>query len=212
MTETIGQYRNNCTLVAIKEVSNKPDAEILAAFRRHNYKNNKGMWQDDYLKAGRELGLQFGETKSVWTLRVAERNELKEVGKDTFKFRYSMTIGQVLKYLAKGTFLLRIRSHLLVVRDGKVVDLNFYKPKLKRQAVDFTEVLNAYQPEKKGFLKLARGNVRRAGSKNYTICQEAVDYLRNHKDVTAEELLKNCKLYHRGYLNWDIKRGNIVEV
>jgi hypothetical protein len=208
--ETIMQFRNNCTLVAIKEITGADDAAVLAAVRKHNYKNNQGMYASDYMAAANDLGIKFGEMKS--TLNFARANG-PSAG---YAMPKHPTLGVVASHLKKGTFLVRTKRHVLVVRDGKIVDTNWNKPSLRRDTFDYVEVLNPHAPEKKGFLKSARraGAGCKYGSKNWHICKAAHDYLATHKDVTAKELLDNCsdKGFHRAYLNWELKRGNIVEI
>lgn len=207
--ERIEQFRNNCVLVALKEVSGKSDAEILAAVRRHNYKNNKGMYQDDYMKAGRELGMEFGESKYCTFLYADEFSTMRSNGNFNIP---RVTLSAVAKKLNKGTFLVRTNRHVLVIRDGRVIDKNWTRtPSLGRAAIDYTEVKNAYQAEKTGVLKVARRNSRKFGTRAYTIGQQAFDYIRNNPKATAADVLKNCPGYKANWLAWDLKRGNIVE-
>jgi hypothetical protein len=208
--ETIMQFRNNCTLVAIREITGRSDDAVLAAVRKHGYKDNQGMYANDYMNAAKDLGIKFGEMKS--TLNFAKANSSTA----SYMTVKRPTLGVVASQLKKGTYLVRTHRHVLVVRDGKVVDTNWNKPSLRRETFDYVEVLNAHAPEKKGFLKSARraGAGCKYGSKNWHICKAAHDYLATHTNVTANELLKNCsdKGFHRAYLNWELKRGNIVEI
>ena len=206
--ERIEHYRNNCTLVALKEISGKSDAEILAAVRRNNYKNNQGMYQDDYLRAGRELGMIFGENKYCTTLFVDQFE-----GNVSIKYNIPrITLSAILKKLGKGTFLVRTPRHVLVVRDGKMVDKNFYRPKLGRSAIDYTEVKNAYQAPKLGVLKVARENSRKRGTRPWIIAEKVFNYIKANPKATAAEVLKVSPGYSQSWLNWDLKRGNIVEI
>jgi hypothetical protein len=208
--EKITDYRNNCVLVALKEVSGKDDAEIFRAVRNHNYKNNGGMYQSDYMKAATELGIEMSDVRSCYSLFADQFNEMRSRG--NFNIPSRTTLTAVLKKLNKGTFLVRTPGHILVIRDGRVVDKNFYKPRLGRSTVDYVEVLNAHQEKKVGGLKAVRRNSRRYGTRAYTIGQQAFDYLAKNPTATAADVLRNCPGYKRNWLDWDIKRGNIVEI
>ena len=56
--ETISSMNNNCSLVALKEVTNAPDEVIFRAVRKNGYKNNKGMYTHQIIAAAKELGLE----------------------------------------------------------------------------------------------------------------------------------------------------------
>ena len=203
--ETIRMFRNNCTLVAIKEVTGADDAAVLAAVRKHNYKDNHGMYADDYMAAARDLGIKFGEMKPTFQL-------LPTAGTISGWSAKRPTLKAVIAKLTKGTFFVRTRRHVLVVRDGAVIDHNWSKPSLGRETFDYVEVLNAHKPVKTGVLKVARRNSRKYGTSAWVIGQRAFDYIRANPKATAEDVLKNCPGYKKNWLAWDMKRGNIVEV
>jgi hypothetical protein len=199
--ERIAHYRNNCVLVAIKEVSGRDDVDILAAVRKHGYKNNHGMWKHDYDKALTDLGMELGSTIQAYDLR-------KVCGADQFK---PITLRTVLSYLKRktGVWMVRVRGHVFTIREGRLVDTNIRKAALGRRIVDITEVLNPYRPVISGLVTYARSiNPKRFGSSSYSRFHEMMNYVRTHGPVKKEVLFEKTS-YHSGDYRFDLERGNI---
>lgn len=208
--ENIYNYRNNCTLVALKEITGATDDAIMETVRRNNYRNNDGMYQNDYHNAARQLGIKLGEVKHAYSYMSDQRKAAGQIyGFGTL----NMTVKTFLQKMKTGCFLVRTQRHVFVVRDGVLVDTNWNKSSLGRHVVDFTEVLNPFQKAKIGKLKLVRyrnQRKKRAGE----IGQAMINFFRTKTNMitTKEELLKSVPGYKSNWLAWDIKRGNIVEI
>src|SRR5262245_48845540 len=119
--EQIWQKRNNCVLVMLKELTGKSDEEIFAAVRRHNYRDNHGMYQHDYLKAATELGMKFGEIRWGHDLHRFVPTSISLNVDERFALRGKITISKFLKYIKTGTYMVRSPGHVFVVRDGKLL-------------------------------------------------------------------------------------------
>lgn len=199
--ERITYFQNNCTLVAIKEVSNRSDEDILVAVRKQGYKNNHGMWQHQYHAALADLGIKLGQPVSAYSLRMI-------CGADQFK---PITLSTVLRYLKSktGVWLVRTQGHVFTVREGMLVDTNMRKARLGRRVVDVTEVLNPFVPTLKGLVDYARSiNPKKFGSFSYSRFHEMMNYIRLNGPTKKEVLFEKTK-YHAGDYRFDLERGHI---
>lgn len=139
MSDTIDSKRNNCTLVAVREVSRLPDDQILAAFRRFGYRDHKGFNSYGYISACGALGLQItqidrrslsieGRAEYVFRKRPYSFGEGDE-DEDRIEARNPntrITLGMFCRQRKEGVFLVQVSGHLLVVRGGQIVDHNMY--------------------------------------------------------------------------------------
>ena len=200
--ECLGDYRNNCVLVALKEVSGRPDHDIFDAVRRHNYKNNRGMYKDDYMAAAADLGIATEPSIYVSSLRWSEKP----------------TVARVIRaLLQEGTWLVRTIGHILVVKNGRLIDKNMSKPRLGRRVVDVTRVLNPHVPQKSGYVRVVRHACRRRGTTARARFNEMAAFLARHPRTTRQELLAAVDNSYTGVLRsydavdfeWDLSRGNI---
>ena len=203
--DTINSKRNNCVLVALREVSNLPDEAILSAVRKHGYREDKGMYQGHYHAAAQNLGLLLGETVRPQAFFPAEASSGHVY---SLPFR-KMTINKVLPHLSKGVYFLRVEGHVMVVRDGRLVDHNWSKASLRRRVLDVTQVLNAYVPPVKGYVKCVRSRGRRAGVPSWHRYEAMKAYLKANPETTPEQLVSNSP-YLKADVRWDLKRGNII--
>lgn len=205
-TENISGYRNNCVLVALKEVSGKSDDEIMSAVRRCNYKNDKGMYYEDYMRAARLLGVEIGEQR--W------HYDLQRISGDQFK---RLTLAATIKqFLQRGTWLVRTDRHVFVVRDGKLIDRNWHRSaSLGRRLVDITEVKNAFVAKLDGFVRVVRRTPRRPGTKAFRKFQDLRHFLDMYPKTTKDQLLNHFAQFTDGGgydatdFAWDLKRGNV---
>ena len=200
----IDGFRNNCTLVAVREVCGRNDEEILAAFRRHGYRDNHGMYPEKYHAAAKELGVEFGPVKyAIQIIPIASVEGYR---------RRPRTIFRVLKALPRGTFFVSTRGHVLVVRDGVVVDPNWKgRAAMGREVVSVVEVLNAVKKTVQGFIKVARPNVRRRTPAARLRWWKLQKYLIEHPTATYEDVRKHTD-YPKIDLDWDLRRGNLIIV
>lgn len=199
---SINLMKNNCTLVAVREVCRLPDADIFTAFRKHGYKDNKGLPNYQWIKAAKELGLVMEE--------VGTRIEGKAY---TNYGAVHQTLSQFLKLYPTGVYFVSVNSHALVVRDGKVVDHNKRDSLGLRRPVYFAHrVLNApavAPVELSPYLMIPRWRAKSANSESGKRFRDAAVYLARNSNVTAENLIKNST-YTLADLNHDLKKGLIV--
>lgn len=231
--ESIDRFRNNCTLVTVREACRKADAEILAAFRKRGYKDNYGCCTDVWLGAARDLGLQLNEipfrtfrdrTKDRWEKRAMtwrNVNYSDDCPEDNFvsvlKRHWTTTVNKFCIDHPTGTFLIHVNAHAFVIRNGTILDPNVNRAGLTRYVRGAWEVLNAPEIAKKGTIRIlvpphkarrfhAGGKMTRA----HRIYTEMVEYVRANPFVTKENIFANLE-YNRTDWNWDIKRSNIME-
>lgn len=217
MSENIYNYRRNCTLVAAKIITNKSCDEIMKAARAVGYKNDHGLYDDQWMRMYVALGAKLGPTKHSWDFRPPS------VGDSWIKYA-GITVNSMLKLLKKGTYLVTTTGHIFVVRDGQLVDPNYNrKPALGRHVTKVIEVLNPHVPEVKGILRLARPNNRQRGTRAWFAYRQMANILGSGK-FTKQQLLDRCASevaygdngqpigirYNATDLAWDIKRGNVV--
>ena len=103
----------NCTLVAIKEVLSSSDESIFDAFKANGYQENEGFEIDRWIQSAKDLGLRL---KSVST--ISEESD-RPYGKPK-----RMTLARVRDTFTRGTYLVWVQEHVLVLRDGILVDHN----------------------------------------------------------------------------------------
>lgn len=221
MEEQISRFRNNCTLVAIKEVTRKPDAEIIQAARKNGYVNDKGMRNSQWINAARQLGL---ELKEVAIKPDGAHGRLVQYERYNSYYDQHMTcqrwlspnftLGEFIKEYPKGTFLISVMGHALVVRDGKVVDHNRWGNfGFRRRMVSAHLVLNP--PELKieftPYLMIPRKAVKRRGTAAYMRFIEAIEYLNSQPNVTIEMLTKNTKYTYADFKH-DFAKGIVAYV
>lgn len=203
--DCISDKRNNCVLVALKEVTGKDDAVILAAVRKRGYRDNRGMHQHDYHRAASDLGIDLGPPIDAWNLR--RRLNLPTIG--------SLTLRRVIRhFLQEGTWLVRTRCHVFVVRNGRLIDKNWSTSSLGRKVVDVTRVVNPHVAEKQGFVRVLRPRCRRRGTAAWQRFEDMRLYLDKNPHTTKEELLSQCagkgdSGYDATDFAWDLSRGNI---
>lgn len=197
LTETIAAMRNNCVLRALQHVSGKTDAEIFEAVRRHGYRDHHGMFQHLYHRAADDLGIKLDFETAGW-------RDYKP-----------QTLGSFLRRVKDGTYFVRVKGHLLVVENGRLVDKNYrHRPALKRHIIDVYKVLNPVARAAGEFIKVIRGNPRRFGTAAWQRYEVMRAYLRGNDNVTKKDLLKGTAHLDYAYrindYTWDLKRGNII--
>lgn len=201
MYDKISDFNNNCTLVAVKEVTQMDDAVILEAFKRHGYVENKGMKHDAWTTAASELGMQ---------LEVI-RTELNWYADGRYGY---MTLGQFIKANPVGVFFISVSRHAFVVRDGKVVDHNQrYRLGLRREVRRAKRVLNApaiAAKETGGYVKvnIQPRFAKRVGTASWQRYLNMTLFLAHNATATPEEIFANTD-YTKADFAHDIKKGLI---
>jgi hypothetical protein len=197
MPESIACFTNNCTLVAVKELTGRSDDDILTAFRNHGYIENDGCYAQTYLNALKELGYDPQGVRSFW--------------------------GATVKFFLKNcdrtaTYLVRTSGHAFVIRKGVVVDPNYRRRGAARILRGAWLIPNAHEPEVGDRVRFVRSpwNAKRFGTKSYARYAKAHHYAGTmwdeyRKRPTAEELIANTE-YTRADLKYDLDAGHVEMV
>lgn len=114
----------NCWLVAIRQVvaESVTDAEIVSACWAHGYRGD-GMFSDTGLAAAQFLGVEHGPLRGLFWPR--------------------WSLAEFCRQKSKGVFFVFTRDHVLVVRDGVIVDPNYRRRAARRRVWCYARVLNA---------------------------------------------------------------------
>lgn len=195
-TDKISDLDNNCTLRAVKEVSRQEDAAIIAAFKKHGYRPNKGMRHDNWTAAARDLGLELEEIRTRYNPGIDQRYGC-------------MSLAQFIKRNPMGTFFVSVSAHALVVRDGKVVDGG--QLRLRRKVKRAKKVLNApaivAATVARGFTINTRVG-KRHGTDSWYRYGEFTAYVANNPSATVADVLANTS-YTKADFTHDVKKGFI---
>lgn len=198
MEMKIHEMRNNCSLVALQEMSGKADAEIFAAVRKHGYRDNRGMYTEHYHRAAVDLGLELGPERYWFDLTKVEG-----------RVSSALTVRKVVKMFPAGAFFVKTNRHVMVVRDGVVRDPNWgRRAGMARKVYSVTEVRNPHVPVVRGLVALARPHVRRRTLAARERWFRVVHFLSTAGACAPERLLHETGYPKRDF-EWDLKRGNL---
>ena len=207
--DCISALNNSCTLVAVKEVTRKPDAEIIQAFLAHGYKPHKGMVHHKWTAAARDLGMELEE--------VSTKAETGDAYDDGSYWTKRMTLGEFVKKNSTGTYFVSVLGHALVVREGKVVDKGRNNLGLRRK-VKFAKLVKNAPPVEvapsTGGLKpvIAPIHAKRYGTASYLRYKSMYEFVTSYNGYPkAEEVLKNTQ-YTAADLTHDLKKGLVEYV
>lgn len=106
---SLKSYRNNCCAVALHELSGRSEHDVVSACIQHSvsFRRHRGMFRNEWLAAGSDLGLIL-DRRDCWNADCT-----------------LPTLKQWIDANPRGTFLIRVRRHVLVVRDGMIIDPNW---------------------------------------------------------------------------------------
>lgn len=217
-TKIDGIY-NNCTLVAIRELTGRADQEIIDEMLRQKWTPGQGALDSQYTRALRNLGCDLGEKRYL-----ALEGRTVGVRAPTHK---RPTLAQFCRVHSDGVWLVSTGSHAFVVRDGRVVDPNLdHTLGARRRILRAWEVKNPAPSQylRKRPLSLEGDPMvrfhgrhhRRVGSKSYVREYSALCYLRDthgdyRKPVRLSEILEKT-FYTEADAKWDVRRGRLVVV
>ena len=209
MKTAITEYKNNCVLVAFKQVSNLPDPAIIDVCQANGFKGH-GMHQSSWLLAAATLGIELDPVYNAY--RCPDRG---------FSDPFGMTIAQFAKKHRDGTFLVQVRGHLLTMHDGKVIDPNYRRRASRRRVHHGYRVMNStiintrkrgdHLPKDPQFYFINTPNTcARRGSVRWdiyiTVYREAME-LRMRTALTLSTLADVG--YTRKMLRSDLRKGNV---
>lgn len=148
----INRLRNNCTLVAVQEITHEDDAKIINAFLARGYKKGRGTVAPVYLGVLEDLGYAYEEVDTVnpgrkpkWGTKNHRTwwGEEREV-RTYYHARKYLTVSQFCRKHEFGTFLVRVDGHALVVRNGRMIDPNHVRSSgMKRRVKGAWRITNA---------------------------------------------------------------------
>lgn len=232
----IEHFTNNCTLVAVKEVSGASDRVILDLFQKRGYIPHHGTRDVQYMGVLTDLGIRWEEVKTGIDGRTNLVWGKTACGSSTLKWNSArfMTLKQFCVSNPEGVFVVRGNGHAWVVRDGRVIDPNVAsqaKKKLSRRVEAAWRILNpasSTYAEKVGAetYKLRRGDdpivrfryfstFRRKGTKCYDQELEARRYInlnnRSGQGMKLSKITANTS-YNRSIAAWDLKHGHLEVV
>lgn len=140
----IEDLRNACVLRAFKEVCGLPDEQIYDICRGFGFTERKGMYVHKWICAAAALNIQL---EDVYVPPVYTRTLGNSYGPITSTT--GMTVNQFCRNNQEGVFLVRVRSHVHVVRDGKIIDPGFKRRCARKLVLGVHRVLNPKEIEKK---------------------------------------------------------------
>lgn len=213
MTETIDSKQNNCTLVAVREVTRFSDSEILTGFRKHGYRDDKGMSNYAWINAAKSLGLEIESIGIEYESKSSAY--IDRYGAERLRYNVkSLTLGQFIREFSVGVYFVSVSGHALVIRDGKIVDHNHRRSFGVRRQVKFAhKVLNApviEQSKLSKFLMFPKVMAKPRGkTASYSRYVDAWLYVSKNGNVTAKQLLEHTQ-YTKADLRHDLKKGLIT--
>ena len=233
---SIHHFTNNCSLVAVKEVSGAPDRVILDHFQNRGYIPHCGTMDHQYLGVLLDLQIKF---ENISTLVVGRSYLVESTDDDGYRpfrsnpARYT-TLKQFCKDHPEGVYLVRGNGHAWVVRDGRVIDPNVAsgaRKKFGRRVENAWHILNpapSTYAEKVGAetYKLKRGEdplvrfrypstFRKRGTKCFAQEYQARCYINQFAKVSGRVRLSeliNSTTYDRSIAAWDLKHGHLEVV
>jgi hypothetical protein len=233
---SIRHFTNNCSLVAVKEISGAPDRVILELFQNRGYIPHRGTRDHQYLGVLSDLQIEYVNISTSVEGRSALVEDTDDDGYATFRLnaaRY-VTLKQFCAEHPEGVFLVRGNGHAWVVRDGRVIDPNVAqgaRKRLGRRVENAWHILNpgpSTYAEKVGAetYKLKRGEdplvrfrypstFRKRGTKCFAQEYQARCYINQFAKVSQRVRLSDLTSgtsYDRSIAAWDLKHGHLEVV
>lgn len=224
--KTIDQYANNCTLVAVREISGRSDEEIIDGFLKKGWRPGRGAYTYQYYGVLSDLGIEMERVNTVIEGRsayVMTKATEWEDGEYRANSSYYMTARQFAEAYPEGVYLVASSGHAFVVRDGVIVDPNLSNKRTRQRIVSAMRIVNP-APSRYTFVKSKEITKdtrvrfegvtrRRQTSKSFAKEVKAWYVARKTIDgiVTVGELTKGTG-YTMDYAKWDIAKGRLVVV
>lgn len=239
MKKKIEQFANNCTLVAVREVTGRSDEEIIRAFEEKGWKRGHGFATVRYVAIVKNV---FGHSVKEVDTTIPGRKMLDSWvtytdswgdRRERFTRSYKMTLAMFSKNYPTGTYLITVPGHALVVRDGRVIDPNYSKVGMSRRVISAFLIEDAAPSyyARSQVVPLGRGEdplVRFVGVSQRSVSQDPyyrenealLQFLRENDASWLRDNLKPVRLstliektrYLRRDAAWDILRGRLVRV
>ena len=130
----IDKFKGNCALVAVRDLTQMPDDDIVLAFLHEGWLPNQGTYEHTLKRVLSRLGVSFTQI-SVPKSETSNCRGARAYGNTNY-FRWNNP---------HGTFLMLTPTHAFVMRDGVIVDPNMRKERLKARITGAYEIHNAKQ-------------------------------------------------------------------
>lgn len=134
----IAKLPGNCVLVVFKHLSDLDDERIIDVCKRWGYPSlpSGGMYESQWVHAARELGIKLAEKPLTGPDGFISAGTLRSRSPHP-------TLGQVAKRYKDGVYLVRTRTHVLILNRGVVVDTNYKTGRhARRRVYSMYRVLN----------------------------------------------------------------------
>lgn len=139
----ISKLPSNCVPLAFKEIyKNKSDKEILdALYSVNGYVPGKGGRYSNYIKMFEKFNTKIIE-RVYYNFRkeIPELLNLNKTIQTGYSHYYRLTLSKFVKLFPVGLYLIRVKKHVLVIRDGIVIDPNFNNLCGKKEILGFIEI------------------------------------------------------------------------
>lgn len=194
-------YSNNCHLMAgLDVIGDRVDQEkIREAWLRNGWVPGKGMHRHNYQNAMKELGIE---------LRPMRSKEWRGNWQDP-----RPTVARIQAKYPKGVYLVGIRGHVFVMRDGRIVDPNI-GGQTRAEVWDMCEVLNAAMPKVGNRLKfrVARPGRSAASDREWTAYMYTLEVKRETGMWPLLSDVIRDTAFTQADFNYRFKRGRVLLV
>lgn len=229
---SIDELDNNCTHLAVREVTGAADADILREYLKVGWKPGEGEHVFNYRKILQALGAKiwpvptddlYNPHVEIWVKRRRSPWEDWEDGREMLNPARFITLKEFLRRFQRGTFIVGVDGHALVVRDGRIIDLNMRSTRTSRRVKSATQIMNpaptrvghllqSYQLQKGEdpmvqFVGLTtRGPSTAARRREFEAQSRA-----GNKPIRLSVLLRETS-YTRRDAAWDLRTGRLVVI
>lgn len=211
-TAKIEDFRNNCVLVALKEATRLPDQVLLKTALNFNWTPNQGIEDVKTLAILKELGFTVSQRSDV-IMNLARVDTYWNGKKCGFSMKFGRaTLARVADQLMNGTYLVTTKDHMLVVRDGVVIDTNYsWTRGSRRRITQVYHVVNAPEIPQGEYVEIVRklpwrDNARRRryyDMQNFVWRQKQAGVR-----VTPDVIFANTS-YTQADFSYDLRLGNV---
>lgn len=216
----IDDYANNCTLVAVREISGRADQDVMDAFLKRGWKPGRGTYPHQYEGAAKDLGIELERVSTEIAGRdayVMTKSTDWDGGRYKANSSYYMTAKQFAEAYPTGVYLVASNRHAFVIRDGVIVDPNLNNKRTRQRIVNARRVLNPAtksattqlaEVNKDSVVRFATRTVRKTTSKSFRREASARVFAGGHS-VRLGDLLQKTS-YTIEDARWDVRKGVLV--
>lgn len=223
MRATIDEYSNNCTLVAVREISGRPDQEIMERFLARGWRPGHGTYAHQYLGVLIDMGHVVERVGSVIEGRSAyvmtKATEWTD-GEYRANSAYYMTANQFRDAYPQGVYLISTGTHAFVIRDGVIVDPNMRNKRTRQRVQRAWLVKNPATARvasqhaeltRDSMVKFSGRSLRRITTKSFqSECKAVAIWVSSNEEYVPLRTLLRGTGYSMTDARWDQRRGRLV--